>query len=308
MAGLGILCPGQGDQTPDMFELFAEYEGAQRLLRAGAERLWGDPGALTAKLQSGEAFANTVAQPLVCLRQLVTWQTLAPLLPRPRLFAGYSLGEFAAYGCAGALPLSETLRLSLRRAALMDAAAPHATGLLALRGLNRDRVEGLCAVTGTEVAIVNGVDHFIVGGLASLLDELAEQAVAAGAQAVRRLPVTVPSHTSLLAAAGEAFREELAASALRSPPVPVLAGISGAVIRDRQQALTALAGQVCQPIRWDLCQQAALEMGCTVLLELGPGNALSRMVREIHPEMQVRAVDEFRSLQGVADWVAKQCR
>lgn len=308
MNGLGILCPGQGEQHPDMFALFSEHQESQRRLRAGAELLWGDGAAFAAHSQAGEAFDNTLAQPLICLRQLVTWLALAEGLPRPRVFAGYSFGEFAAYGCAGALTMEQTLRLSARRAALMDAATSGTNaGLLALRGLNRDQVEGFCSATGAEIAIVNGADHFILGGMTAGLDQIETLAVAAGAHKVQRLLVSVPSHTTALTAAGSAFRQDLALAPLKSPQVPVIAGVSGAVVRDSREALNALSSQIWQPIRWDLCQQAALEMGCGVFLELGPGNALSRMFREAYPEAQVRAVDEFRSLQGVADWVVKHC-
>jgi len=308
MTGLGILCPGQGDQTPDMFALFADHEDSQRLLRTGAAQLWGDPAAFARHAQDEAAFDNILAQPLICLRQLVAWRALAPRLPKPRVFAGYSLGEFAAYGCAGALSLEETLQLSKRRAALMDAVVPKcAAGLLALRGLHRKQVDEFCQAAGVAIAIVNGADHFVVGGFAKALDEVAKLAAAAGADTVRWLPVTVPSHTSLLAIAGKTFLAELESSNLQPPPIPILAGIDGAVVRDRQAAVMALADQVCRPLRWDLCQQAALEMGCGVFLEMGPGNALSRMLRDASPGVQVRSIDEFRSLQGVVDWVVKRC-
>ncbi len=307
MKGLGILCPGQGEQHPEMFALFAGHRESQRQLHAGSELLWGDAAAFEAHALTGGAFDNSLAQPLICLRQLVTWLALAELLPRPRVFAGYSFGEFAAYGCAGALTPEQTLSLAARRAALMGAAAPEAAGMLALRGLSHGQVEELCAASGIEIAIVNGADHFIVGGSAAGLVQAESLAAAAGAHKVQRLQVSVPSHTSALAAAGRAFRKELQLAQLGPPQVPVIAGISGAVVREGREALDALGAQIWQPIRWDLCQQAALEMGCGVFLELGPGNALSRMFREAYPEAQVRAVDEFRSLQGVADWVVKHC-
>jgi [acyl-carrier-protein] S-malonyltransferase len=179
--------------------------------------------------------------------------------------------------------------------------------MLALRGLNRGQVEEFCAAAGVEIAIVNGGDHFVVGGTAAGLDQVESLAVAAGAHRVQRLQVSVPSHTSALAAAGSAFRRELQLAQLRPPQVPVIAGVNGAVVRECREVLDALGDQIWQPIRWDLCQQAALEMGCRLFLELGPGNALSRMFREAFPGIQVRAVDEFRSLQGVADWVVKHC-
>jgi len=309
MKGLGILCSGQGDQFPEMFGLFDGVESAQYLLRTGSERLWGHSEAFLEVSSSEWAFDNIHAQPLICLRQLTAWQVLAAQLPRPRVLAGYSLGEFVAYGCAGALPAEEMLKLASRRAEIMDAVASQSpAGLTALRGLTSRQVEQLCKSTGAEIAIINGPDHFVVGGTDSVLARLQELAEAAGAQKVQRLQVSVPSHTALMAAAGTAFRKELAAASWRSHVAPpVVAGISGAMIRNAETAVDALADQICQPIRWDLCQQAALEMGCDVFLELGPGSALSRMMRDSFPGIQIRSVDEFRSLSGAADWVLKQC-
>jgi [acyl-carrier-protein] S-malonyltransferase len=45
-------------------------------------------------------------------------------------------------------------------------------------------------------------------------------------------------------------------------------------------------------------------MGATVFLELGPGSALSRMATELLPGAAARSVAEFRSLKGIAAWVA----
>ncbi len=77
-------------------------------------------------------------------------------------------------------------------------------------------------------------------------------------------------------------------------------------MRDRATALTTLAKQLSATINWQSCLETALEMGCRVFLELGPGSGLARMVRDTHPEVAARSVEEFRRLEGVADWVMKQ--
>jgi [acyl-carrier-protein] S-malonyltransferase len=79
------------------------------------------------------------------------------------------------------------------------------------------------------------------------------------------------------------------------------------VVRTREQAITALNQQISNPINWMACMQTAIEMGCSVFLELGPGNALSKMLQDLFPDISVRSMDDFRSLNGVATWVEKQC-
>jgi [acyl-carrier-protein] S-malonyltransferase len=47
-------------------------------------------------------------------------------------------------------------------------------------------------------------------------------------------------------------------------------------------------------------------MGSRVMLELGPGTALKKIQLEHSPMVVARAVEDFRSLQGVADWLCRQ--
>ncbi|MEB0233328.1 malonyl CoA-ACP transacylase, partial [Undibacterium sp. 10I3] len=65
----------------------------------------------------------------------------------------------------------------------------------------------------------------------------------------------------------------------------------------------ALMRQLTQPIDWTACMDACVEQGITVVLELGPGAALSRMLRVRHPEIACRSVSEFRSLAGIRQWL-----
>jgi [acyl-carrier-protein] S-malonyltransferase len=51
---------------------------------------------------------------------------------------------------------------------------------------------------------------------------------------------------------------------------------------------------------------ACVERGVTVALELGPGAALSRMLRERHPQLQCRSLADFRSLAGALAWLRRQ--
>jgi [acyl-carrier-protein] S-malonyltransferase len=190
----------------------------------------------------------------------------------------------------------------------MDAAAPPGGGLVAVRGLPLARAEALAAEVGAEVAITNGPDHCVLGGDAAALAVLEARAPAVGATTVQRLAVGVPAHTRLLAGAVAPFADALARSALGDPPVPVLAGVSGAPVRTRADAISALSAQLARRIDWARCLAAAREMGCSVFLELGPGSALARMAGEAHPEAQARSVADFRSLEGVARWAGSALR
>jgi [acyl-carrier-protein] S-malonyltransferase len=223
-------------------------------------------------------------------------------VPAPVLVAGYSIGELAAHAIAGSFDATTCLALAAQRAQLMDSASPADAGLQAVLGLDRRSLQSLCDAQGTYVAIANGQDHFIVGGTHASLQRLADAARAQGAD-IRPLPVRVPAHTPLLAAAVAPFAAALDASPLQAPRLPLLAGIDARPVRDRATAVHTLSLQLAQTIEWAQVMRQAFERGARVFLQLGPGNALARMVAPAYPCCEVRAVEEFQSLEGAAAWV-----
>lgn len=249
-------------------------------------------------------FANEVAQPLICAYQFALWSALAMRITRPIVFAGYSVGELAAYGCAGSLGMADLLALARARADAMNASSAGDDGMLAVRGLARSAVDALCLAHGVSIAIVNGDDHFIVGGTSVALDALMRDTVKRGGR-VQRLRVVVASHTPRLASASARFRSALRQASWSDPRTPVLSGLDASAIRDASTAIDVLARQVSTTIRWVDCMDGARERGMRTCLELGPGNALARMVRERFADVEARSVADFRGLDAIVDWVRR---
>lgn len=295
---LALLCPGQGAQHAAMFERVHDLPAARDVLEIASAVLGRDVFAAAA---DESRFDNVLAQPLLCAATLAHWQGLREALPAPVLVAGYSVGELAAHAVAGTFNADTCLALAARRAQLMDAAGPADAGLQAVLGLDRSALHALCDAHGTFVAIANGHDHFIVGGAQAPLQALADAARAQGAE-VRVLPVHVPAHTPLLAAAVAPFAAALGAAPLQAPRLPLLAGIDARPVRDRAATVHTLSAQLAQTIEWAQVMRQAFERGARVFLQLGPGNALARMVAPSYPCCEMRAVEEFQSLEGAAAW------
>jgi [acyl-carrier-protein] S-malonyltransferase len=284
-----------------MFGVLARCGEAQPIWDIFARETGSDPFALTAE----EMQVNGIAQPLVCAFQLAVWAAIGDRLPPVGALAGYSVGELAAYGCAGALSPADVVALARRRALLMDEAFRGGGAMLALRGLDRAAVRALCARHGAEIAIVNDDDRFVVGGAPEAVAACGAEAQARGAKATP-LAINIPSHTSLMRAAVAPFCLALEQAAWKRPLAPVLAGINGAPVFAPAPAREALAAQLAETIDWAACLDGLRERGCTVLLELGPGSGLARMARDRAPDIPARSVAEFNSLDGVLDWVARQ--
>jgi [acyl-carrier-protein] S-malonyltransferase len=281
-----LLCPGQGGQHAGMFDLARLDPGARAFLDGCA--LPATPDAL---------FDNRVAQPAIVCATLAMWQALQARLPAPQLVAGYSIGELAAYGVAGAL--NNTVALAKARAALMDAAASgQPQGIAAVSGVDVAQVRNII-----DVAIVTGADSCIAGGLEAQLAALPARLPTAR---VQRLPVGVAAHTALMAGAVAPFAQLLEGATFAPWRCPVLAGVDAMRVVRPEIAIDRLARQLASTIDWAACMDAASEAGITVALELGPGAALSRMLRERHPHIACRSVADFHTLDGIASWVTRE--
>ena len=306
---IAILCSGQGTQHSGMFDLVAQASEAQPILQAARDVLGGiEPQQFVREAEPATLFSNRNGQVLCCTQAMAAWAIVRPHLAGPVVLAGYSVGELAAWGCAGLLEPAEVLRLAVTRAAMMDAAGGAQLGLEALMGLNRAQVEELCRAHGAHLAIVNGEDFFVVGGEKEALQRIHDEATAAGASGATILRVAVASHTPLLAEASREFGEMLDRLHLPERPMPgvrLLSGVDGDAVYNVREGSRKLAAQISQTLQWAACLDGCRAAGAETVLELGPGHALAGMVHRVWPEAQVRSVDDFRTPAGVLAWLRK---
>jgi [acyl-carrier-protein] S-malonyltransferase len=304
---VAILCSGQGGQHPAMFDLLANCPEAEPVFAAAAGALGQDPRRFVQQATPADLFSDFSGQILCCTQAFAAWAALGTVRPARAVIAGYSIGELAAWGCAGALNELSTLRLAQRRAAMMDAVAPSGSGLAAIAGLRRPVLEPILTRHALSIAIVNDVDSFTVGGPRTALQAACEEAAARGAKRTVMLPVTVPSHTPLLSKATEQFRATLREASPRLPRAGyrLLSGIDGETVHDVETGIDNLARQISTTIDWAACLESCRSAGAVAALELGPGTTLSHMASALFPDGRARAVEEFRSLAGLRMWLQR---
>jgi [acyl-carrier-protein] S-malonyltransferase len=309
---LAILCSGQGRQHAGMFALTGDAPEAAGLFAHAATLLGGrDPREMVSSETSEVLHHDRIGQILCALQALAAAAALKDAMLDRLIVAGYSVGEVAAWGVAGLFDGTDALDLVARRAQAMDAAASPGDGMLFVRGLSRDAIDGLCARCDAAIAIVNPDDAFILGGSGAALDALADEAEAMNAARVVRVPVEVASHTKRLATASMEFRAYLRHVSVKMAPnsdVRILSGIDGSPVFRVEEGLDKLADQISQTVQWADCLQGCIEGGATAFLELGPGRALSEMLAGAYRDVSTRSLEDFKTLQGVRAWLARSAR
>jgi [acyl-carrier-protein] S-malonyltransferase len=305
-----ILCPGQGGQHVGMFDqVRQDPRGAEIMQQFALELRLQVPAGLslpTLLQDTSLLFANRYAQPLIVAASLAAWHCIEDALPPPALVAGYSVGELTAYSVAGMWSATEAIDVAVARAGYMDACLqPAAQGMMAVSGIAIARAVPMLAELDVHVAIETGVDTLIAGGYRNALLAAQERLTLHAAQCVM-LPIGIASHTPLMAAAQAPLAALLERLTWQAPTIPLLAGVSAMELHGRAAASAALLQQLTDTIQWASCLDACAEHGVSVALELGPGSALSRMLRQRHPQIECRSLADFRSLGGALQWLQRR--
>lgn len=301
---LCILCPGQGSQTTDMLtRLLAEPFTAPHLQPLLSALPF---DALAVSQNSAECFANANAQPLIVAAGSAVSQALKSQGIAIGLSAGYSIGELTAHAVAGSLAPLNAVHLAVQRARHMDKAAPQAHGMMAVKGIRLEKLHAIAQENGLAVAIVNDDQHAVLAGSRAILKSICKNLESEYGAHVVHLNVQVPSHTAWLKPATVAFRNELETAKWNSFECPVLSALDGSPVDTQTHAEDCLARQISEPLQWARTLDLSYEMGATAYFEVGPGNTLTRMVRERFPSMPARSLSEFQTFEGALHWLHSQ--
>jgi [acyl-carrier-protein] S-malonyltransferase len=189
----------------------------------------------------------------------------------------------------------------------MQEAVPKGTGsMAALLGLEDADVEAACAeaAAGSVVEAVNfnAPGQVVIAGEKAAVLRAIEAAKARGAKRAIELPVSVPSHSSLMKAAGERLRERLAATEIRAPQIRYVSAVDAREHNDPDDIRALLVRQLSSPVRWTATVSALTSSGVTRIAECGPGGVLAGLVKRIEKgrETQILALDSPESVTAAA--------
>ncbi len=301
---IAMVFPGQGSQSQGMQADLAEHFDVVTETYAEAAELLGYD--LWALVQSGPAEKLTetvVTQPAMLTAGVAAyrcWQAAGG--EHISQMAGHSLGEYTALVCAGAVDFPDALRIVIRRSELMQEAVPVGIGAMAaLLGLDDDVVVSLCDEASTigiaEPVNFNSPGQVVIAGHASAVSQAVEYAKEHGARRAIVLPVSVPSHSSLMRDAGQSLAEILNETAFAAPEKTVISAASGLPYTDADNIRTTLSAQVYSPVLWVKTVQALIAGGAKQIIECGPGKVLAGLMRRIDRSIVIAHIDNHDGLQ-----------
>ncbi|GAA1933678.1 type I polyketide synthase [Streptantibioticus ferralitis] len=219
-----------------------------------------------------------VAQPAVFVVEYALARMWQRRGVRPAAVAGHSLGAFAAACVAGVLCLPDALRLVAERGRLMRTLP--AGAMLAVPLAEHDATELLG--DGLELAAVNGPNQCVLSGPQEAIDAVFTRLTAEGVD-VRRLDIAAGGHSALVEPILNRFAAMITELDLKAPSIPWVGDTTGDWVRmDRAPGAEFWTTHMRQPVRFGDTLATLLAEPDRILLEVGPGRALTTLARR-HP-------------------------
>lgn len=224
----------------------------------------------------------------------------------PVIVTGHSLGEFTALVAAGAIDFGVCIDLVRYRGQVMQQAVPAGSGAMAaLLGLEDPDVVAVCAEAASAGGVVEAVNfnspgQVVIAGERAAVLRAIEMAKGRGAKRALELPVSVPSHSSLMKPAGEMLARRLATIEVRTPTSRYLSAVDAREHRDPADIRQLLVAQLSSPVRWTTTTAALAAAGAKVIVECGPGGVLAGLVKRIArgTDVQTFALETPESFQA----------
>ena len=313
---VAFLFPGQGSQSIGMaVDVYQTSTAARQVFETVDEALGISLSKICFEGPEDTLRETTNAQPAIVTASLAllaalqeafsphsfTWSS--PLTPS--YTAGHSVGEYAALVVSGALDLKSTARLVRERGRLMHHEGTVCPGgMAAIIAMDAEQLQEVCreaenqagqsAVDSADpnrtahpgqgrviIANFNAPGQIVISGEQKALNLAMELAKARGAKKVIPLPVSGAFHSPVMQPATDELAQIIASTPIQNATIPIISNINAALLTEAQMIREELAQQIATPVEWTRSIEYLVGAGVTVFIEIGPGRALTGMVKRI---------------------------
>jgi len=239
---------------------------------------------------------------------------------KPEYTCGLSLGEYSALYAAEVLSEEDVINLvAFRGKAMEEAVTEREVKMSAVLAMDRDVIAQCCkeaeealaeefveigGVISTEkntvqVANYNCPGQIVISGDGKAVDKATELLKEKGAKRVLPLAVSGPFHTSLMKPAGDKLKERFASVSFGQPQTKVVFNATGKPMADGECVSCLLEKQVQSSVYLEDSIRYLAENGVDTIVEIGPGNTISKFIKKTAADIKVYSIDKVEDLETV---------
>ena len=305
-----IVFPGQGSQSLGMMsDLRSNFSVVNEIFQEASDAINVD---LWKIINEDQELLNLTenTQPIMLAAGYATYKVLASEVNlTPISIAGHSLGEYTALVASGSLGFFDAAQLVRKRAELMQAAVPSGSGsMAAILGLDDTRVIEICLKASdkgvVEAVNFNSPGQVVIAGEKNAVAHACELMKEAGAKRALILPVSVPSHCSLMKDAAMDFKRSVDNINFQMGNEKVLHNVDADYSSNIDEIKSKLVEQLHKPVLWTSTVQKMKESGVEKLIEAGPGKVLAGLTRRIDKSLSGSAIIDTTSLRATIEEIS----
>jgi len=301
-----FVFPGQGSQSVGMVNGYKDLPIVQETFEEASDILKQDFCSMVNTGPADDLNLTINTQPLMLTAGVAVYRAWTGLAGgKPTLLAGHSLGEYTALVAAEALSFADALLLVRFRAQAMQQAVPEGVGgMAAILGLEDEIIETICHdITNQdngeslEPANFNSPGQVVIAGHRNAILQGIEMAKSRGAKRAILLPMSIPSHCSLMKPAAKRMQQQLEHVMLHSPKIPILHNADVKLHPDTAAIKKILVQQLISPVRWVDTIRAFSAAGITHVVECGPGKVLAGLNKRIDQNLQQLSLADSEAIK-----------
>lgn len=279
------IFPGQGSQKIGMgADLFEQSEHQERLKLAEKILGWSVPE--ICQYPEDKISQTLYTQPSLYVLETLLVDQLKEQGQSPDYVAGHSLGEYVALYAAGVFDFETGLKLVQCRAELMNSSV--GGQMAALIGFDREQLDQQIKQTENVVlANDNSAAQVVISGTPEAVDQ-----VLANIKVKRAVKLNVSGafHSPLMHRSATEFQRVLDGIAFNNAQIPVLSNVDPTPTTDATLLKQRLTQQMTGSVRWrEICLQLSI-LGVTKVVEIGPGNVLTGLMKRTCPEIMLQNI------------------
>lgn len=280
--------PGQGAQYIGMGnDISSKLDKSSEYFKISNEILGFDIESIMKEGSIEDLTQTKVTQPAIFIHSVLSALSMPDF--NPDMVAGHSLGEFSALVAAKGLSFEDGLKLvSIRANSMQKACELNPSTMAAVLGLEDQIVDEICQSIADEIVVAanyNCPGQLVISGSHKGIELASEKLKEAGAKRVLPLKVGGAFHSPCMEPAREELAKAIESTQFNSLICPLYQNFTALPSIDIEEIRKNLILQLTGSVKWTRSVQQMITDGANSFYEIGPGAALTGMIKKINAEV-----------------------
>ena len=214
---------------------------------------------------------------------------------------GHSLGEYSALACSEKLSLKDCSIILKRRGELMhNAVEPNKTGMAALIGLSSSQVQNIIDQNDLNVQIANDNSQIqiVISGSINELENSKPAFLDNKVKKFVKLNVSAAFHSDYMLNAQKELSLEIDKLNFLSNNINIISNFNAKISNESGGIKESLKNQMANKVRWTESIKNLEKDGENKIIEIGPGNILSGLIKRISTNFDIKSINTIYDLDN----------